>query len=523
MSNIAKDYMAGKSPALSLFDYSPDFSGIEKRFEEIKDQVSSDELCNYLEKYNSSLNCGKETLSNIKRLRDGAKVVVTGQQSGLLLGPTYTIYKALTAVKLAEKLTQEGKDVVPVFWVADEDHDWQEVNHTYLLDVKGEPKELKITKDVQDCPICNIQVEQDELQNVLSFIDELGYDQMFIKTVREMLVAVYSENYSEWFAKLLTYILKDTGLVLIDSNAPIITKQAKQVFTTMLEKRSELIKDLSTTSAKITQLGHNLQNPFQEEAETNLFIFKDSKRYKLKFQKDGTYIIKTGETFSKEEILKDYVQPGNISPNVFLRLAVQDTSFPTVAFVAGPGEISYIAQIRELYQKLTKNKLPVVFPRQSFMIIEPYINKIMKRYALRYPHIHSLGTEKNKLIHNHEWELVQKEFQAATIDISQQYDNLIQKISTIHPQLSTVGDKNLQLVIKQVEYLQKKAFNFHQKNNSLIMEHFEKMQKNFYPNDIEQQRSLSIIYYLIKYDFSFIKKIADSVELTNFNLQYIEL
>ncbi|QNO14414.1 bacillithiol biosynthesis cysteine-adding enzyme BshC [Alkalicella caledoniensis] len=522
MPNIYQEYIAEKGSALSLFDYSPTIPQIHNRYEEINDKKATVKLCTYLEGYNNSLGCSKKTLENIQRLRNGAKTVVTGQQSGLLLGPTYTIYKALTAVRLAEQLTKEGKDVVPVFWIADEDHDWQEVNHTYLLDVKGNPQKLKIELDVQDSPVHHINLQEENLEELLGFIQELGFDQSFTKTVRNMLVDTYSKNFSKWFAKLLTYILKDTGLILIDSKADILKEQGKEVFTNMIEKRSELIQNLSTVSTKIKELGYNLQNPFDEVEESNLFIFKDNKRYKLKYLGNEQYSIKTGEVLTKEDV-KDYINKGLVSPNVFLRLIVQDTSLPTVAFVGGPGEISYLAQIKDLYHSITNSKLPVIFPRQSFMVIESPINKLMKRYSLNYTHIHNLDLEKNKLIHNGEWELIQKEFELVKNDIIQQYKRLTDKISTINTQLSTIGEKNLQLITNQVGYLEKKAFNFHKENHCLVLEHFNKIEKNLYPNNIEQQRSLSIIYYLIKYDFSFIQKVTEGMDITNFSLQYIEL
>lgn len=522
MDSVFSSYSKKDKKAFSLFPYTPDIDGICEKARDIKDKTASYKLCNYLEQYNTQLGCDEKTLKNIALLRKGAKVIMTGQQCGLLGGPLYSIYKALTAVKLAEHLSQtSNQDVVAVFWVADEDHDWQEINNTTFLNQYGSALRHKIHKDIKDLPAYEIVNDDASLGDIIKFIKSLGLDTEYLPHITMIIEKTYDNNYSTWFAKIIAYLFKEHGLILVDSKAQIIKEQGEAVFQQMLEQRDEVTRILAETSREIQHCGYFLQNSFDPEEETNLFILKDRYRYKLK-KNNQAMAIKTGEIYNIEDI-RELIYHLKVSPNVFLRPVIQDCSFPTIAYVGGPGEINYMAQITGMYQYLLGEKLPVIFPRQSFMIIEPAVKKILERYSLNYPHIHSIDSFRKGLIHSDDWANIEGDFHALRTDIIHQYTQLIDKISTVNPQLSTIGDKNLQLILNQVDFLQSKTLNFHKENNSLMLRHFERLENSLFPLKIEQQRILNVFYYLIKYNNQFLHRLTESIDLNNFELQYIEI
>ncbi|SHK35180.1 bacillithiol biosynthesis cysteine-adding enzyme BshC [Anaerobranca californiensis DSM 14826] len=522
MENIYQNYIELDPKVLSLFPYPPSLQGLKERMAEIKDKRVSTKLCQYLKEYNSSLNCSEKTLKNIEKLQSGAKVVVTGQQCGLLGGPLYTIYKALTAVKLAGKLAIDtGEPVVPIFWVADEDHDWLEINNTTFLDREGNPKKFIIEGQGNDFPAFYREISTEDFNGLISFIQNLGFSTEYLPEIIGFLEETFDKNYSNWFAKLITKLLAGTGIVLVDSKAKVIKSEGKGIFKEMLINRDRLMEELKKTNNNILSLGYSLQNPVDYNTETNLFILKDNYRYKLKKDKEG-FLIKTGEVLGEGEII-GYIDGGLISPNVFLRPVIQDVVFPTLAYVAGPGEVNYLAQIKDMYKMLTGYNLPVIYPRQSFLLIEPHVKKFLERYSLDYPHIHNLEGFKREVIHNDLWEGLERDFEGFKTDIIHRYNRLIDKISTINPQLSTLGDKNRQLIVKQIDFLQNKTYNAHKDKYQRLLQNIEKVQKNCYPYGIEQQRIVSPFYFLIKYYPVLIGKITESIQLENFKLQYIEL
>lgn len=522
MDSVFSSYIKKDNKSLSLFPYSPDIEGIREKAREIKDKTASPKLCNYLEQYNKQLGCDEKTLGNIAKLRKGAKVIMTGQQCGLLGGPLYSIYKGLTAVKLAEHLSQIlSQDVVPVFWVADEDHDWQEINNTTFLNQQGSPLRYKIHKDIKDIPAHEIENDETTLEDIINFINSLGLDTEYLPHITMIIEKTYDNNYSTWFAKIIAHLFNEHGLILVDSKAQIIKEQGKDVFQQMVEHRDAVIQILAETSREIQDLGYVLQNTFDPKEESNLFILKDGFRYKLK-KNNQEMVIKTGEKYNIQDI-KELIYNFRVSPNVFLRPVIQDCSFPTIAYVGGPGEINYMAQIAEMYQYMLGEKLPVIFPRQSFMIIEPPVKKILRRYSLNYPHIHSIESFRNGLIHNKDWTNIEGDFHTLRSDIIHQYTQLIDKISTVNQQLSTIGEKNLQMILNQIDFLQNRTLNFHKENNSLMLKHMERLENSLFPLKIEQQRMVNGFYYLIKYNHYFLHRLIESIDLNNFELQYIEI
>ncbi|HEX8852709.1 MAG TPA: bacillithiol biosynthesis BshC, partial [Pyrinomonadaceae bacterium] len=192
--------------------------------------VSRDSLCDALEASNRAWGASEETLSNVARLRaSGAAAVVTGQQVGLFTGPLYTIYKALSAVKLAGCLTQRGTEAVPVFWMATEDHDWQEVRTAELLACDGRLASASVAEGwhAEGAPVGGVRLEEDIEETIVRLLDVLPSSE-FMPELEALVRDAYrpGRTYAEAFARMLSALTGRYGLVLLDPTLPALKRLA---------------------------------------------------------------------------------------------------------------------------------------------------------------------------------------------------------------------------------------------------------------------------------------------------------
>jgi bacillithiol biosynthesis cysteine-adding enzyme BshC len=306
-----------------------------------------------------------------KLAEPGTVAVVTGQQVGLFCGPAYTIYKALTAVRLARDLSKQGISAVPIFWLASEDHDFPEVSHVYSFDASQQPVRLEIPtpgdaagrpKPVGALPIENPPLE--ELRRSLAGFPH-GAE------MAEMAAASCSPGVSmtEGFRALLRRMLPEIDLPTLDPLDPAIRAIARPFLETALAAAPELKARLMERGAELTAAGYHAQ--VLVEPKTSLFfLLENGERVTLR-RKDAEFAS-----------LKD--RATEISPNALLRPVMQDYLLPTAAFIGGPGEIAYLAQSQVIYDRLL-GRMPVVLARASFTLLEARTAKLMSRYRLALP------------------------------------------------------------------------------------------------------------------------------------------
>lgn len=304
--------------------------------------------------------------------RPGTVAVVTGQQVGLFSGPAYTIFKALTAVKLAHQLCENGVSAVPVFWLATEDHDLAEVDHAWVFDEHARPTKLSITSAVSNGgPVGEIapaEVPINELRTALG-------DLPFTDEVVEKTIAAYASGVTlgAAFRMLLREVLKDCGLVYLDPLTPAVRQIAAEFLAEAAERIPELVSALRDRNEALEAAGYHTQVHIDTDTSL-LFLLSEHKRVPLRW-KDGQFSARD-RTFSQAE-LRDHAD--HLSPNALLRPVMQDYLLPTAAYIGGPAEIAYMAQSQVLYGKLL-GRTPVVFPRNSFTLLDSRAAKLMRRY-----------------------------------------------------------------------------------------------------------------------------------------------
>ena len=305
----------------------------------------------------------------------GTLAVVTGQQVGLFGGPIYTIYKALTAARLAERLGEAGIPAVPVFWLATEDHDFEEISHCWVFDEATQPRMLRAPADSGHCPAGLVAPEAYPAAELA----ELLRDFPFRNEVMDLVGSSYrpGRTMGEAFLGLVRPLLDRYGFLYIDPMQPEVRRLASPLLEETARRGEELTALLLDRNRRLEEAGYHAQVHF-EATNSLLFLLAGGRRVPLR-RRVGTYEGETG-IYSPGELA---AQKEQLSPNAVLRPVMQDYLLPTVAQVAGPAELAYLAQSQALYQALL-GRAPVVQPRNGFTLLEKRAAKLVDKYGLDY-------------------------------------------------------------------------------------------------------------------------------------------
>lgn len=306
--------------------------------------------------------------------RPGTVAVVTGQQVGLFSGPAYTVYKALTAAKIARELTARGIPAVPVFWLATEDHDFAEVNHCWVFDQLNRPVKIQVKRaPAPDQPVGEAVLPAppvDELRDALSGLP-------FGAEAAEMVAAAYQPGRAmgEAFSLLLKHMLAGYDLVHIDPMEPAIRRLAAPALKAAVEAAPEITAALLERDAALVEAGYHAQVHVEEQTSL-VFLLENGRRLGLRRHGDG-YVL-NGRRFTTAELA---ARAAELSPNALLRPVVQDSMLPTAAYVGGPAELAYLAQSEVIYRRLL-GRMPAAAPRIGFTVLDARSRKLLGRYGL---------------------------------------------------------------------------------------------------------------------------------------------
>jgi bacillithiol biosynthesis cysteine-adding enzyme BshC len=311
-----------------------------------------------------------------KLAQPGTVAVVTGQQVGLFSGPAYTIFKALTAAKLAEQLTAQGTPAVPVFWLATEDHDLAEVDHAWVFDQNITPRKLSFTSaSAAGGPVGEVELGEVPIRDLREALGHLPHAGDVVAEVEK----AYRPGVTlgSAFRSLLRTFLGDFGLLYLDPLAASIRTIATPFLQAAADRIPELLPALQERSRELLAGGYHAQVNIEADSSL-LFVIENGKRLPLRW-KDGRFVLRGDRPFQVSNGVGNGVM---LSPNALLRPVMQDYLLPTVAYVGGPAEIAYLAQAEVLYRSLL-GRMPVIYPRNGFTLLDTRAVKIMRKYDLR--------------------------------------------------------------------------------------------------------------------------------------------
>ena len=317
----------------------------------------------------------------LDRFASGAAAIVSGQQVGLFSGPSYTIYKALTALRLAEELNSAGTPAVAIFWLATEDHDLAEINHCFWPSRDAFEKIELPTADYEgrragEVPLGDAVV--DAVARAAAKLEGPAADE-----IRSALAASYqpSETYGSAFGKLLARLFAGRGLILLDPISEGLHRLAEPLYRAALERQSDLNPRLLARSRELESAGYHAQVKVTEDS-VPLFLNLDGKRVPLRARNGDFAAGRRSFSFSAlSELLA--ASPLDFSPNALLRPVVQDSLLSTAAYVAGPAEVAYFAQASVYYAALL-GRMPVILPRASFTLVNAHTVRLLRKYDLQF-------------------------------------------------------------------------------------------------------------------------------------------
>lgn len=398
VSRLYRDYLAmGDTPADSPvrgWYSSESFSG---RWDSRDVRVAdAGRLSDALRRQSVEFGAGPAALANVEKLRAGARAVVTGQQVGLFGGPLLTLLKAATAIARAKQATAAtGIDHVPVFWLATEDHDLEEVDHVALLG-KNSLETLRLNLNpVGALPVGGMVVSGGTAKGAerLSTLLDQTAELLSNAPVSDRLREFYKEGATLGgaFAALMARTFEDHGLIVMDAAGVEFHELGASTLRYAIEHAEELQAALVLRSKDLVTDGYHAQVLVAPDASL-LFLEDDAtiERQALKRLPEGGW--KAGRAmYSTADLLAILEStPERISPNALLRPIFQDTILPTAAYVGGPAEIAYFAQSAVLYEAILGRITPVL-PRLSATLIEPSIAVIMDRHEVSLPDAMTTG------------------------------------------------------------------------------------------------------------------------------------
>jgi bacillithiol biosynthesis cysteine-adding enzyme BshC len=486
-------------------------------------------LVRILTDQNREFHCGVQTLANIDALHnDNTVAVVTGQQVGIFTGPLYALYKALTTIKLAKLLNERHSDYqfVPIFWLAGEDHDFDEVRSMTLIDrtnnvarVEYLPPDYQSGKNVG--PVGNLQIDE-TIESFASRLSEVLPDTEFKPKVLDLLSVAYQKGMTlnRAFIHIMNDLLLDSGLIFLDSNHPDIKHILAPIFSLELTGSSHTSQLVIDRSAELERFYHAQVKP----RSINLFMFHKNGRYLIEPRPEGFALKGTRQHFTREQMMETLERsPEMFSPNVILRPICQDSLLPTVAYVAGPAEIAYFAQLEVVYNVLQIPQ-PIIYPRASATIVEEKVQKVFERFSLSVPDFFKdVEVLKQNLAESLSELSVDEMFGGTSAALMESLQSLQRGLEQLDPTLVSALMNVREKVGYQIDGLKQKAKAAQTRRFESSMRQIEKAGLHLFPNSNFQERELNIAHFLNKYGLEFLRWLQGELVVDRFKHQVIEM
>lgn len=500
---LFKDYISGDKELQSFFSSNPfNDSSCRTRIEKCDYKQDRKKLVKILKQFNKPFNPGSETIKSIESLGDPKSVViVTGQQLTIFGGPLFTIYKTLTTIILSKRLSKKfNVNIIPVFWLADEDHDYDEIA-TVTVPVGQEMRSLSLQKpDQTEFRVSDFIINSkfsDFKNEIIALLPETD----FTAELRDTLNQSYKtgSNFSDAFGTLLMSLFSKHGLVLAGSNSKDVKEFTKSILTDSVSKKDSIYKELDETSKKLEESGYERQVIVQE---SNLFWIDDLGN-RMKLSVDGKKWFagdNKEQRWSSEELIQMIEsEPDRFSPNVFLRPLIQDELLPSIGYVGGPGEISYYAQMKGLYSTFNK-EMPIIFPRVSATLIESSIDRALQKLPFNVSDFSDrIEDLESKYIDQADTPDLESFFDEWKSNIDSLNTKMIPKVGEIDPTLENSAGKAEAVFFTELDKLKGKLYRSIKTQEKTQIDRISKVKQSLYPNGNLQEREIAFVYFMNKY------------------------
>ena len=482
-------------------------------------RVDRNRVCDALEAMNRRWGAGQATLDNIQLLRESDCIaVVSGQQAGLFTGPLYTIYKALSAVKLAGCLQQRETKAVPVFWIASEDHDFAEVAKAELIGRDCQLKNVEVTDVLhrEGQPVGQVVVD-DSIAAVVDQLFELLPNSEFAADMKALVKDAWQpgRGYAESFAMMMTSLLGPYGLIFLDPLDQELKKLAAPLYSEAAQRAPEIAAAIEKRSSELESAGYHAQvlataNSFplflhDEQGARHAVTRIESGKYKAK-DNEQEYTAEELATLAQE-------QPERFSPNVTLRAVVQDYLLPAIAYYGGAAEIAYFAQTAEVYRVLERPATPIL-PRSSLTMIERHTGRTLERYGLSLKDFfEGLEPVIKRVVEEHLGANTAKLFANTEENVNHELDRLRQDLESIDPTLASALETGRKKINYQLEGLRTRFVRAQMERDEAVHRQLQRAFDQLYPNKDLQERHINITSLLARHGTYVIEWIFNAINL----------
>ncbi len=528
-SKLYRDYITDYQKVQHFFECDfHNLHGLEKHAATIAGSFPHRSLIpEILRDQNLRWHCPELTLSHIEDLKhENTLAIVTGQQVGMLGGPLYTIYKTLTAIKLTKQLRElyPGYRFVPVFWLEGEDHDFEEMNKVGLLNTEHQPVSIeylvKGKPAVKNMGAVGEITFDDYLTQFFEQIRNTISNSEFKDDVIDFFRQSYTlgATFNNAFVSMMNKLFAEEGLVFISSNDPRMKKLLSPVFL-------KEISNYPKVSQLIIQRSAELEDRYHAQIKTkamNLFLYHKDGRYFIEPRETDFSLKGTRHFLQKEELARIATEtPEQLSPNVALRPICQDTLLPTLAYVAGPSEIAYFAQLKPVYSYFNLT-MPVIYPRASATIVEERHFRTMDKYELELMEFFDEFRQLSQKVVEMTSEVNTDEMFAEAIQrLNDQLNEMKFGLNYIDPTLLGSLETTRSKIESYLHTLKEKVLEAQKRKHDVALRQVEKISNAIFPNGNYQERELNVIYFLNKFGMNFVAQLNEVLQIGDFRHQII--
>lgn len=447
----------------------------------------------------------------------GTVAILTGQQAGLFGGPLYTMFKALTAIALARQVeSTHGVQAVPVFWIDAEDHDVDEVRSCSVLDADLDLRRISLELPTNaGCPVSSLRLPE-STGATLDALREALPPTEFTDALIDTLSGAYTTGRGmvDAFARWLEANLGARGLVVFDASDPAAKPLVRSVFEHELRSRGDTSRLAAGVGEQLVAQGYHAQVTPTDDAVA-LFELNDTRRA-IRLSGDG-FAVATAEreTVRPQDELLDQVRdhPETFSPNVLLRPIVQDTLFPTVAYVTGPNELAYLGQLRPVYERFGV-PMPLLYPRLSATLLDRASTKFLARHELDFE---GLQPQDDGVLNQLVSAQLPSEVDTALTSAERQVTETLAAIANIVPAVdpTLVGATNTtrDRMDRDLRTLRGKIVQAAKRRDETLRRQFGRARAQAFPGGAPQERAIGFVYFLNRYGPRLVDHLLDDLPL----------
>ncbi|GAB4453326.1 MAG: bacillithiol biosynthesis cysteine-adding enzyme BshC [Bacteroidia bacterium] len=503
LNPLVADYLFLPEKIKNLFNHFADKNGFENIIKEISNHTfDRKQLVDILLHQTQTIeNTSKETLQNIEKLsQSNTFTITTGHQLNLLTGPLFFIYKISATIYLSQHLSQlfPEYNFVPIYWMASEDHDAEEINHFYFKDQKFQWNISSDGTPVGSIPTDGLNVLFNQMKESNLFPDEVI--QLFENTYLKHSSLADATRY------LVNHLFSDKGIVILDPTTSELKNKFKHIFYDDIFEN----KIYHLTQNNVTFLKENHYHIQANPQKINTFYIHQNKRYLIKQEENNFKLKGTGKILSENE-LKNLLEehPERFSPNVLLRPLFQQTILPNIAYIGGSAEISYWLLLKQTFQSYSI-PYPILLQRPILFLSPKNIERKINKLNVLLEDIF------NNDIHQLAYKILEKNNLSVRFDEQKQqvekiFNAFIQQAQSIDPTLISTINAELTKTLKSIENIEQKMNKAIKQKNEIIQQQLSDIYNNFFPQNTMQDRIWNIAFAYQITESSSLKNFIDNI------------